>query len=158
MAGTSEVNQASITGESVPVPKELGSQVFAGTINGDGALEVRSTKPASDTTLAHIIQMVGEAQAKKAPSEQWVERFARYYTPIVFASAILVFLSWGYLYALESTRTYWMSHYYLVLLVSFLMIWMPAARRYSIDARRAAVRFHAPPRLLEDVTPPDPIH
>ena len=92
LRGSSEVNQAPITGESVPVLKEPGSQVFAGTINGNGALEVRSTKAASDTTLAHIIQLVGAAQAKKAPSEQWVERFARYYTPIVFMSASLVFL------------------------------------------------------------------
>ncbi len=92
LRGSSEVNQAPITGESVPVLKEPGAQVFAGTINGNGALEVRSTKRASDTTLAHIIQMVGAAQAKKAPSEQWVEKFARYYTPIVFASAALVFL------------------------------------------------------------------
>lgn len=92
LRGSSEVNQAPITGESVPVLKEPGAQVFAGTINGNGALEVRSTKVSSDTTLAHIIQMVGAAQAKKAPSEQWVERFARFYTPAVFASAILVFL------------------------------------------------------------------
>jgi Cd2+/Zn2+-exporting ATPase len=92
LRGNSEVNQAPITGESVPVLKEPGTQVFAGTINGDGVLEVRSTKTASDTTLAHIIQMVGAAQAKKAPSEQWVEKFARYYTPIVFISATLVFL------------------------------------------------------------------
>ena len=92
LQGNSEVNQAPITGESLPVLKELGTRVFAGTINGNGALEVRSTKAASDTTLAHIIQMVGAAQAKKAPSEQWVERFARYYTPVVFATAILVFL------------------------------------------------------------------
>ena len=92
LRGSSEVNQAPITGESVPVLKEPGTQVFAGTINGNGALEVRSTKAASDTTLAHIIQMVGAAQAKKAPSEQWVERFARFYTPAVFAAAILVFL------------------------------------------------------------------
>lgn len=92
LRGTSEVNQAPITGESVPVLKEPGTQVFAGTINGNGALEVRSTKASSDTTLAHIIQMVGAAQAKKAPSEQWVERFARYYTPVVFGSAVMVFL------------------------------------------------------------------
>ncbi len=92
LRGNSEVNQAPITGESVPVLKEPGTQVFAGTINGDGVLEVRSTKTASDTTLAHIIQMVGAAQAEKAPSEQWVEKFARYYTPIVFISATLVFL------------------------------------------------------------------
>lgn len=92
LRGNSEVNQAPITGESVPVFKEPGSHVFAGTINGIGALEVRSAKAASDTTLAHIIQLVGAAQAKKAPSEQWVEAFARYYTPTVFVSAALVFL------------------------------------------------------------------
>lgn len=93
LRGTSEVNQASITGESVPALKEPGLPVFAGTINGNGALDVRSTKAASDTTLAHIIQMVGAAQAKKAPSERWVEKFARYYTPIVFACAALVFVA-----------------------------------------------------------------
>ena len=92
LRGSSEVNQAPITGESVPVLKEAGAQLFAGTINGNGALEVRSTKLASDTTLAHIIQMVGKAQANRAPAEQWVEKFARYYTPIVFATAALVFL------------------------------------------------------------------
>ena len=90
--GASEVNQAPITGESVPVFKEARAQVFAGTINGNGILEVRSTKEAGDTTLAHIIQMVGSAQAERAPSEQWVERFARYYTPVVFVTAILVLL------------------------------------------------------------------
>ena len=93
LRGNSEVNQAPITGESVPAFKEPGSLVFAGTINGNGAVEVRSTKAASDTTLAHIIQMVGAAQANKAPSEQWVEKFARYYTPVVFVSAALVFVA-----------------------------------------------------------------
>ena len=90
--GASEVNQAPITGESLPVPKELGDTVFAGTINGDGALQVTSTKPAGDTTLAHIIRLVGEAQSRRAPAELWVERFARVYTPTVFASAITVAL------------------------------------------------------------------
>lgn len=92
LRGASEVNQAPITGESVPVLKEQGSQVFAGSINGNGALEVRSTKAAGNTTLANIIKMVGAAQAKRSPSEQWVDRFARYYTPIIFAVAIVVFL------------------------------------------------------------------
>ncbi len=87
--GTSEVNQAPITGESVPVTKAPGGTVFAGTINGDGALEVECTKPAGDTTLAHIVRMVGEAQSRRAPSEQWVERFARVYTPAVMAVALL---------------------------------------------------------------------
>jgi Cd2+/Zn2+-exporting ATPase len=74
------------------VLKESGSTVYAGTINSDGALEVKSSKAASDTTLAHIIQLVGAAHQNRAPSEQWVERFAQYYTPIVFAAATLMFL------------------------------------------------------------------
>jgi Cd2+/Zn2+-exporting ATPase len=90
--GISGVNQAPITGESVPVTKEQGSEVFAGTINGDGALEIKTTKPANDTTLAHIIRMVGEASSRRAPSEQWVERFARIYTPAVLTAAVLVLL------------------------------------------------------------------
>ncbi len=85
--GTSEVNQASITGESVPVAKEPGADVFAGTVNGNGALEVRSTKPASDTVLAHIIRLIEQAQHRRAASEQWVNRFAEYYTPAVMALA-----------------------------------------------------------------------
>jgi Cd2+/Zn2+-exporting ATPase len=90
--GTSHVNQAPITGESAAVTKQPGDQVFAGTINGDGALEITSTKPAHDTTLARITRMVREAQSRRAPSEQWVERFALYYTPIVMALALAVFL------------------------------------------------------------------
>ena len=88
--GVSEVNQAPITGESLPVGKEPGAGVFAGTVNGSGTLEVRSTKAAGDTTLAHIIRLVGEAQQNRAPSEQWVDRFARYYTPAVMVAAIAV--------------------------------------------------------------------
>lgn len=90
--GESEVNQAPITGESMPVAKSEGAEVFAGTINGNGALEVRSTKLAGDTTLAHIIRIVGEAQKHRAASEQWVERFARIYTPVVLGAAFLVAL------------------------------------------------------------------
>lgn len=90
--GTSDVDQAPITGESVPVPKTEGSEVFAGTINGDGVLEVECTRAASDTTLAHIIRMVGEAQSRRSPSEKWVEKFARVYTPVVMALAVTVFL------------------------------------------------------------------
>jgi Zn2+/Cd2+-exporting ATPase len=88
--GTSAVNQAPITGESVPVMKDAGSSVFAGTINGDGTLEIRATKPARDSTLAHIIRMVGEASSRRAPSELWVERFAKLYTPAVLVVAALV--------------------------------------------------------------------
>ena len=91
-AGASAVNQAPITGESVPVEKQPGAEVFAGTINGDGTLTIEATKVAQDTTLARIIHMVEEAHARRAPSEQWVERFARVYTPAVMVLAFLVFL------------------------------------------------------------------
>ena len=91
-AGTSHVDQAPITGESQPVLKDSGDEVFAGTINGDGALEIVSTKAAADTTLARIVRMVEEAQSRRAPSEQWVEKFARYYTPAVMGLAVAVLL------------------------------------------------------------------
>ncbi|MGD9722650.1 MAG: heavy metal translocating P-type ATPase [Pirellulales bacterium] len=88
--GETTVNQAPITGESLPVPKAPGDAIFAGTINQDGAVEFVTTRPASDTTLARIIRMVGDAQSKRSPSEQWVEQFARYYTPAVMGLAIAV--------------------------------------------------------------------
>jgi Zn2+/Cd2+-exporting ATPase len=90
--GESDVNQAPITGESLPVPRRAGDTVFAGTVNGRGALEVECQRRAGDTTLAHIIAMVGEAQSKRAPSEAWVERFARVYTPAVMALALLALI------------------------------------------------------------------
>jgi len=88
--GESDVNQAPITGESVPVEKTVGAEVFAGTINGDGSLEIECTKRAEDSTLAHIIRMVGQAQSRRAPSEQWVEKFARIYTPAVMAISVAI--------------------------------------------------------------------
>jgi Zn2+/Cd2+-exporting ATPase len=103
LRGTSEVNQAPITGESVPVLKQTGDAVFAGSINGDGALDVESTKPAGDTTLAHIVRLVGEAQSQRSPSEMWVERFARIYTPSVFVAAIAVALLPPLLFAASSS-------------------------------------------------------
>ncbi|MBL8687569.1 MAG: heavy metal translocating P-type ATPase [Rhodospirillaceae bacterium] len=90
VAGASTVNQAPITGESMPVTVEPGADVFAGTINGEGALEIETVKSAQDTTLAQIIRMVGSAQSRRAPTEQWVERFARIYTPAVLGLALLV--------------------------------------------------------------------
>jgi Cd2+/Zn2+-exporting ATPase len=90
--GISSVNQAPITGESVPVTKQPGEEVFAGSINGEAMLEVKASKVASDTTLAHIIRLVEEAHSKRAEAEQWVEKFARIYTPIVMLVALLMFL------------------------------------------------------------------
>ena len=88
--GSTMVNQAPITGEAAPVPKAVGDAVFAGTINGDSAFTFRTTKAASDTTLAHIIHLVAEAKSRRAPREQWVESFARVYTPTMLVLACLL--------------------------------------------------------------------
>ncbi len=88
--GGSDVNQAMITGESAPVFKAVGDQVFAGTMNGDGVLEFRATKPGSDSTLARMIRIVEGVQHRRGPSEQWVEKFSRYYTPAMILLAALV--------------------------------------------------------------------
>ena len=90
LSGASSVNQAPITGESMPVDKAPGDAVFAGSLNGQGALRVQSTKPATDTTLARIVHAVEEAQASRAPSQRFVDRFARVYTPAVVGSALLI--------------------------------------------------------------------
>ncbi len=88
--GTSFVNQALITGESIPVAKQPESTVYAGTINGDGQLDVRVLKPPSDTLLARMLRMLEGAQHRRAASEQFVERFSRVYTPAMFLLATLV--------------------------------------------------------------------
>ncbi|WP_082696229.1 heavy metal translocating P-type ATPase [Aquitalea pelogenes] len=88
--GRSSVNQAPITGESLPVDKAEGDAVFAGTINESGSFDYRVTAAASNTTLARIIHAVEEAQGAKAPTQRFVDQFARVYTPIVFAIALMV--------------------------------------------------------------------
>ncbi len=89
--GASLVNQAPLTGESTPVNKGIGDLVFAGTVNESGAFEVEVTKLARDTKAAQIIRMIEEAQREKAPAQRFVDTFAKYYTPAVFAVALLVF-------------------------------------------------------------------
>jgi Cd2+/Zn2+-exporting ATPase len=92
LSGESAINQAPITGESLPVDKGPGDEVFAGTINQGGALEIQVTAPASLSTLARIIQAVEEAQASRAPIQRFVDRFAARYTPAVFVVALAVAL------------------------------------------------------------------
>jgi Cd2+/Zn2+-exporting ATPase len=106
-SGRSEVDQSPLTGESLPVAREPGDGVFAGSINGSGALTVRVTRGATETTLARILRRVEEAQASRAPTQGFVERFARVYTPAVIVLAALTalvpplvtgapFLQWAY--------------------------------------------------------------
>lgn len=90
MLGESTVNQAPITGESLPVEKRAGDIVYAGTLNESGSFEFESTATATDSTLARIVHAVEEAQGTKAPIQRFVDSFARYYTPAVFAIALLV--------------------------------------------------------------------
>ena len=103
VGGKSSVNQAPITGESVPITKKPGDDIFAGTLNGPGTLEVSVTKLAQDTTLSRIIRLVESAQAERAPSQAFVDRFAAVYTPVVFTLAVgialLPPLVWGYQWA-----------------------------------------------------------
>ncbi|TVT29872.1 cadmium-translocating P-type ATPase [Salinicoccus cyprini] len=101
--GETSINQAPITGESMPVDKVEGDTVYAGTINEHGSIEVRVTKLVQDTTISKIIHMVEEAQEQRAPTQAFIDKFASIYTPIVFAAALAVIVlpplfgagSWG---------------------------------------------------------------
>ena len=84
------MNEAPVTGESTPVRKGPGTAVFAGTINTDAVLRVRVTATAADNTIARVVRLVEEAQEAKAPTERFIDRFSRYYTPGVVAVGALV--------------------------------------------------------------------
>lgn len=90
--GASSLDDSPVTGESIPVAKTIGDKVFAGSINMDGALQIRVEKTAADNTIARIIELVEQAQASKAPTARFIEKFSRYYTPAVMAIAALVII------------------------------------------------------------------
>jgi len=96
--GSSSIDQSPITGESVPVLKELGDQVYAGTINGGGALEIEVSRPASESTLSKIIKLVADAQHDAAPTQRFIDRFSQPYTYVVIASTLLaIAIPWLFL-------------------------------------------------------------
>ena len=93
-SGDSSVDESALTGESLPVEKETGASVFAGTVNQFGSLEIEATKVGEDTTLARVVQLVAEATEKKAPLERAADRYARLFLPVVLGVAVLTLIGW----------------------------------------------------------------
>ncbi|MBJ7449174.1 MAG: heavy metal translocating P-type ATPase [Parachlamydiales bacterium] len=119
-AGSSQINQAPITGESMPVTKSKGEIVFAGTLNGSGSLDIMCNKASKDTTFATIVRVVEQAQEKRSVSEQWVEKFARIYTPVVILIALGILIIPPFLYQMP-----WQESFYRALVM--LVIACPCA-------------------------------
>ncbi|MGL6029335.1 MAG: heavy metal translocating P-type ATPase, partial [Legionella sp.] len=90
ISGQSTVNQAPVTGESMPITKQIGDEVFAGTLNEHGSFEIKVTKASGDTLLAKIGKAIEQAQSERAPTERFVDQFSRYYTPIMVLVAVIV--------------------------------------------------------------------
>jgi Cd2+/Zn2+-exporting ATPase len=123
--GTSTVNQASITGESMAVDKRIGDEVYAGTINGHGALRATVSRPAAETVLARMIKLVQEAQEKRPPAQLFIERFERSYAKAVVAGAILLF-------AVPSLAHWWPFREALYRAMIFLVVASPCALAASM--------------------------
>lgn len=92
VSGYANIDQATLTGESIPVYKAKDDEVFAGTINKDGSVDIKVTKRFNDTKISHVVKLVAEAQSQRAPAQQFVDKFAKIYTPVVFILAILTYL------------------------------------------------------------------
>jgi len=105
LIGDSSVNQAPVTGESVPVEKKMGDTVFAGSINGEGALEVRATKTFADNTLSRIIHMVEQAQERKGKSQRFIDRFGERYSPAILLVGVLIALLPPLLFGVDWTTS-----------------------------------------------------
>jgi Cd2+/Zn2+-exporting ATPase len=116
LEGASAVDQSPITGESMPVDKDVGDGVFAGTINREGRLRIRVDRPADDSALAKIVHLIEEAEATKSESERFVERFARYYTPVIAGAALVVAVAPPLL--AEASVTVWVTRALTLLVIA----------------------------------------
>ena len=135
ISGESHINEAPVTGESVPVRKGVGHSAFAGTVNGDAALRLRVTAAAADNTIARVVRLVEEAQESKAPTERLIDRFSRYYTPGVMAVAALVAVAPPLLFG--GAWSEWVYKGLAILLIGCpcaLVISVPAAIAASLSA------------------------
>jgi Cd2+/Zn2+-exporting ATPase len=132
LRGESTVNQATVTGESEPVPVVTGEAVMAGTVNGESALEVRVTRAAGDATIARIARLVEQAQAQRSPAERFIDRFARWYTPAVVAIAVLMVMIPVYVLGQPLLDSADGSHGWLYRALSLLIIACPCALVISI--------------------------
>ena len=106
-SGTSNVDQATVTGENIPVKKKFGDPLYAGTINLNGAIEFVATRPASESTFARILHLVEDAGSRRSRSEQWVERFALIYTPAIMLCALLVMVIPPFIFAESWTEWFY---------------------------------------------------
>ncbi len=114
VSGYANIDQATLTGESIPVYKSKDDEVFAGTINKDGSVDIKVTKRFNDTKISHVVKLVAEAQSQRAPAQQFVDKFAQIYTPVVFVLAILTYLVPVFIFSGNSYEWFYKS---LVLLV-----------------------------------------
>jgi Cd2+/Zn2+-exporting ATPase len=140
--GRAPVDQAAITGESVPVDKQAGDAVFAGTVNTFGDLEVEVTRLAADNTLSRMITLVQEAQSRQAPVQRFVERFARVYTPTVTVAAALV----ATIPPLFLEQPFWGEQGWLMRALQMLVIACPCALVISTPVSVVSALTHAASR------------
>ncbi len=138
-AGHSAVDQAAITGESIPVDKTIGDEVFAGTVNTFGALEVEVTRRAEDNTLNRMVALVQEAQSRQAPVQRFVDRFARVYTPAVTVIAALIAVGPPLLFG----QPFWGDTGWLMRALQLLVIACPCALVISTPVSVVSALTHA---------------
>jgi Cd2+/Zn2+-exporting ATPase len=136
-SGSSHLDQSPITGESIPVYKERGERVFAGSINQEGSLEIEVTQRAEDTTLAKIIRMVEEARAQKARTERWIEHFEQYYAAVIILGTMAVIFALWWLLAWTPGQAFYFAMTLLVVASPCALVISAPAASFSAIAHLA---------------------